>query len=198
MTHKRLAGKTALVTAAGQGIGRAAAELFASEGATVVATDINADSLRHIVGCRTQQLDVRDPAQVAAAILQAGPIDVLFNCAGYVHSGTILDCDESAWCRPAGNARARPWIDHQHVIRCRIDQGSSQPFRLRRNEGCSRRANEVHCGGFCRKRNQMQCDMSRYRRHAVPARAPHSDRGLCRCLDCVYLEATDGSFGTAR
>jgi 2-keto-3-deoxy-L-fuconate dehydrogenase len=97
MTHKRLAGKTALVTAAGQGIGRAAAELFASEGATVVATDINADSLRHLVGCRTHRLDVRDPAQVAAAISQAGPIDVLFNCAGYVHSGTILDCDESAW-----------------------------------------------------------------------------------------------------
>ena len=97
MTHKRLAGKTALVTAAGQGIGRAAAELFASEGATVVATDINADSLRHIAGCRTLRLDVRDPAQVAAAISQAGPIDVLFNCAGYVHSGTILDCDEAAW-----------------------------------------------------------------------------------------------------
>ena len=97
MTHKRLAGKTALVTAAGQGIGRAAAELFASEGATVVATDINADSLRHIAGCRTHRLDVRDPAQIAAAISQAGPIDVLFNCAGYVHSGTILDCDESAW-----------------------------------------------------------------------------------------------------
>jgi 2-keto-3-deoxy-L-fuconate dehydrogenase len=97
MTHKRLAGKTALVTAAGQGIGRAAAELFASEGATVVATDINADSLRHIAGCRTVRLDVRDPAQVAAVISQAGPIDVLFNCAGYVHSGTILECDESAW-----------------------------------------------------------------------------------------------------
>jgi 2-keto-3-deoxy-L-fuconate dehydrogenase len=97
MTHKRLAGKTALVTAAGQGIGRAAAELFASEGATVVATDINADALGHIAGCRTHRLDVRDPAQVAAAISQAGPIDVLFNCAGYVHSGTILDCDESAW-----------------------------------------------------------------------------------------------------
>src|SRR5258708_36881540 len=97
MTNKGRAGKTALVTAAGQGIGRAEADLFAWEGATVVATDINADSLRHIVGCRTHRLDVRDPAQVAAAISQAGPIDVLFNCAGYVHCGTILDCDESAW-----------------------------------------------------------------------------------------------------
>jgi 2-keto-3-deoxy-L-fuconate dehydrogenase len=97
MTRKRLAGKTALVTAAGQGIGRAAAELFASEGATVLATDINAELLTHVQGCRTHRLDVRDPAQVAAAVSQAGPIDVLLNCAGYVHSGTILDCDESAW-----------------------------------------------------------------------------------------------------
>jgi 2-keto-3-deoxy-L-fuconate dehydrogenase len=97
MTNQRLTGKTALVTAAGQGIGRATAELFASEGATVVATDINADLLTHIEGCRTHRLDVRDPVQVAAAITQAGPIDVLFNCAGLVHSGTILECDESAW-----------------------------------------------------------------------------------------------------
>jgi 2-keto-3-deoxy-L-fuconate dehydrogenase len=97
MTNKRLAGKTALVTAAGQGIGRATAELFASEGATVLATDINADLLTSIAGCRTRHLDVRDPVQIAAAIADAGPVDILFNCAGYVHAGTILDCDESAW-----------------------------------------------------------------------------------------------------
>src|SRR5579863_2755418 len=97
MTRKRLAGKTALVTAAGQGIGRATAELFASEGATVLATDINADLLAGVAGCRTRPLDVRDPATIAAAISEAGPIDILFNCAGYVHSGTILECDESAW-----------------------------------------------------------------------------------------------------
>jgi len=97
VTNKRLAGKTALVTAAGQGIGRATAELFASEGATVLATDIDADLLANIADCRTRRLDVRDPVQVAAAISEAGPIDILFNCAGYVHSGTILDCDESAW-----------------------------------------------------------------------------------------------------
>jgi 2-keto-3-deoxy-L-fuconate dehydrogenase len=94
---KRLAGKTALVTAAGQGIGRATAELFASEGATVFATDINAELLAGIAGCRTRHLDVRDPAEIAAVISQAGSIDILFNCAGYVHSGTILECDEPAW-----------------------------------------------------------------------------------------------------
>ena len=97
MTRKRLAGKTAVVTAAGQGIGRATAELFASEGATVLATDINPDLLAHMEGCRTRRLDVRDPVQVAAVISRAGSIDVLFNCAGYVHSGTILECDDSAW-----------------------------------------------------------------------------------------------------
>jgi|SRR5882724_1566942 len=97
MTHERLAGKTALVTAAGQGIGRATAELFASEGATVLATDIDADLLANVAGCRTRRLDVRDPVEIAAAISEAGPVDVLFNCAGYVHSGTILECDESAW-----------------------------------------------------------------------------------------------------
>jgi 2-dehydro-3-deoxy-L-fuconate 4-dehydrogenase len=97
MTNRRLAGKTALVTAAGQGIGRATAELFAMEGATVLATDINEGLLATIAGCRTRRLDVRDPAQIAAAISDAGQVDILFNCAGYVHSGTILDCDESAW-----------------------------------------------------------------------------------------------------
>jgi 2-keto-3-deoxy-L-fuconate dehydrogenase len=94
---KRLAGKTALVTAAGQGIGRATAELFASEGATVLATDVNDDLLAGVAGCRTRHLDVRDPVEIAAAVSEAGPIDILFNCAWYVHSGTILECDESAW-----------------------------------------------------------------------------------------------------
>ena len=97
MTKQRLAGKTALVTAAGQGIGRATAELFASEGATVLATDINADLLAGVAGCRTRRLDVRDPVEITAALSDAGPIDILFNCAGYVHSGTILECDESTW-----------------------------------------------------------------------------------------------------
>jgi 2-keto-3-deoxy-L-fuconate dehydrogenase len=97
MMNARLTGKTALVTAAGQGIGRATAELFASEGATVWATDVNEDLLAKVSGCRVRRLDVRDPGEVTAAIAEAGAVDVLFNCAGYVHSGTILECDESAW-----------------------------------------------------------------------------------------------------
>ncbi|MBB6250912.1 SDR family oxidoreductase [Nitrospirillum iridis] len=93
----RLEGKTALVTAAAQGIGRAAAELFAREGATVYATDINTDRLAEVANCVHRRLDVRDDAQVQALAAEIGTLDVLFNCAGYVHAGTILECDPAAW-----------------------------------------------------------------------------------------------------
>ena len=94
---KRLAGKTALITAAAQGIGRAAAELFASEGARVIATDINIDLLQTLEDCEIRPLDVLDPDAIKALSEALGPVHVLFNCAGYVHNGTILDCDEQAW-----------------------------------------------------------------------------------------------------
>jgi 2-keto-3-deoxy-L-fuconate dehydrogenase len=96
----RLAGKTALVTAAGQGIGRAVAEAFAREGASVIATDINESTLQelgHVAGVRTKRLDVTDRNAVEALTSQIGAINVLFNGAGFVHAGTILDCDEAAW-----------------------------------------------------------------------------------------------------
>ncbi|GAB5430906.1 MAG: SDR family oxidoreductase [Epibacterium sp.] len=96
----RLAGKTALITAAGQGIGRASAELFAAEGAKVIACDINAESLAELAevdGITALALDVTDASALARAIQDAGPLNVLFNCAGYVASGSILDCDENDW-----------------------------------------------------------------------------------------------------
>ncbi len=92
----RLAGKTALITGAGAGIGRAAAELFAAEGATVWATDRDAIA---VDGCRTARLDVLDPAAIGAVFAEAGPLDILFNCAGMVAGGTILDCSEADWSR---------------------------------------------------------------------------------------------------
>jgi len=97
MTQSRLAGKTALVTAAGQGIGRATAELFAAQGATVWATDIEQKRLAGIDGCQTRRVDVCDSVNVEACVRDIGSIDILFNCAGFVHSGTILDCDDDAW-----------------------------------------------------------------------------------------------------
>ncbi len=93
----RLAGKQALVTAAGQGIGRAAALAFAAEGAQVIATDVDAgplDSLARAAGIEPRALDVTDPAAIAALARDLGALDVLFNCAGFVHHGTILDCTE--------------------------------------------------------------------------------------------------------
>ena len=96
----RLAGKTALITAAGQGIGRATAEMFAAQGAQVFASDINDATLAElnaIEGITALKLDVTDGNAVASALETTGPLDVLFNCAGFVHSGNILECDEDAW-----------------------------------------------------------------------------------------------------
>ena len=94
---KRLAGKKALITAAGQGIGRAAAIAFAAEGATVWATDRDSASLANIENCIAREMNVLDPQEIAAVMAEAGPLDVLFNCAGYVASGTILECTEEDW-----------------------------------------------------------------------------------------------------
>jgi 2-keto-3-deoxy-L-fuconate dehydrogenase len=93
----RLAGKTALITAAGQGIGRASAELFIAEGAKVIATDRDPGLLDDLEGGSVRQLDVTDKAAIDALAGELGAVDVLFNCAGYVHNGTILECDEDAW-----------------------------------------------------------------------------------------------------
>jgi len=93
---QRLAGKTALITAAGQGIGYAAAELFAREGARVIATDIRIDALSALP-VEARKLDVRDSAAIAALAKEVGRIDVLFNCAGYVHAGSILEASEEDW-----------------------------------------------------------------------------------------------------
>jgi 2-dehydro-3-deoxy-L-fuconate 4-dehydrogenase len=91
---KRIAGKIAVVTAAGHGIGRATAAMFAREGATVIATDIDEPALSSIPNVTTRRLDVTDREAIRRAAADIGAIDVLFNCAGFVHSGTILQSTE--------------------------------------------------------------------------------------------------------
>ncbi|MDY7548265.1 SDR family oxidoreductase [Glaciimonas sp. Gout2] len=96
----RLAGKTALITAAAQGIGRATVEAFLREGAHVIATDINETLLAELStlpNCVVRKLDVTNNEEVKAIAAEFGTIDVLFNCAGFVHHGTILECDEDVW-----------------------------------------------------------------------------------------------------
>src|SRR5438105_5042253 len=93
----RLSGKTAVVTAAGQGIGRASAEAFAREGARVIATDRDPSLLASFSAGEARRLDVTDPAAILALAAGVGPIDVLFNCAGIVASGNILECSEEDW-----------------------------------------------------------------------------------------------------
>jgi 2-keto-3-deoxy-L-fuconate dehydrogenase len=95
----RLANKTAFVTAAGQGIGRATVLAFAAEGAQVIATDVNEAAVHAIASdrVRTAKLDVLHAADIADAAADAGPVDILFNCAGVVHQGTVLDATEEEW-----------------------------------------------------------------------------------------------------
>jgi 2-keto-3-deoxy-L-fuconate dehydrogenase len=94
---QRLAGKTALITAAAQGIGRATVEAFVREGARVIATDINEAQLAELTGCTARKLDVNDAGAISALAWEVGRVDILFNCAGFVDNGTILDCDDRAW-----------------------------------------------------------------------------------------------------
>lgn len=97
---ERLQGKRALITAAAQGMGRAAAEVFATEGAHVIATDIDLErleELHNIHNCEIHELDVTRPAQIQSLVTRTGAIDVLFNCAGHVADGSVLDCDQNEW-----------------------------------------------------------------------------------------------------
>jgi 2-keto-3-deoxy-L-fuconate dehydrogenase len=93
----RLAGKTAVVTAAAAGIGRATAELFAEEGARVIATDLDLEKLSTLRDCEVRQLDARDGGAIDRLASELGTVDVLFNCVGFVHAGNILECGEAAW-----------------------------------------------------------------------------------------------------
>ncbi len=97
MESERLAGKTAIVTAAGSGIGRASAEAFARAGARVIAADIDAGALKSLAGCEGHVLDVRDAQAIAEFAQRVGPANVLFNCAGMVPGGTVLSVELEKW-----------------------------------------------------------------------------------------------------
>lgn len=97
---QRLKGKTVLATASAQGIGKATALRMGMEGARVIATDVNEAVLAELngeAGIETRRLDVTDKAAIAALVAEIGQIDVLFNCAGFVHAGSILDATEEEW-----------------------------------------------------------------------------------------------------
>ena len=110
----RLAGKTAFITAAGQGIGRGTALAFAREGAQVWATDVNPKTLADLEGkdgIRTRVLDVLDEAAVVKVAAEVGQIDVMFNCAGFVAHGSILDCSNKDWDFSFNlNVRSMFWV----------------------------------------------------------------------------------------
>ena len=93
----RLKDKVCVVTAAGQGIGAATARAFAEQGATVWATDLDASKLQSLVGVKPRRLNVLDKTAIAALAEEAGPVDVLFNCAGFVHHGSVVDATDEQW-----------------------------------------------------------------------------------------------------
>ncbi|MCB5200612.1 SDR family oxidoreductase [Loktanella sp. TSTF-M6] len=129
-----LAGKTALVTAAGAGIGRASAAALAARGAHVIATDLNgdlvaalADTLPNITG---HALDVLDADAVQTLVGSVAPVDILLNCAGWVHDGTILDCDEDVWDRAFDlNAKAMYRITRA-VLPGMLDKGAGSIINI--------------------------------------------------------------------
>ena len=129
----RLKGKHVLITAAGQGIGRATALAMAQEGAQVWATDVNAELLKAYAGeanIRTARLDVLDKAAIQAFVAQAGRIDVLFNCAGFVHNGSIEQATDADWDFAFNlNARAQFWMI-QAVLPGMLAQGGGSIINM--------------------------------------------------------------------
>jgi len=133
LVHGRLAGKTALVTAAGQGIGKASAEAMAAEGARVYATDAKAGTLTIFAGranIETRVLDVLDDAAIKRTLDELPPLDVLFNCAGYVHQGTILDCTAEDWERSFRlNVRAM-FVTIKHALPRMLEHGGASIINM--------------------------------------------------------------------
>ncbi len=132
--EQSLKGKTALITAAGAGIGRASVEALAARGAQVIATDLNGDLVKKLADTSPNitgmQLDVLDAAAVQALVASVAPADILLNCAGWVHDGTILDCDDDVWDRAFDlNAKAMYRVTRS-VLPGMLDKGAGSIINI--------------------------------------------------------------------
>ena len=189
----RLAGKRAVVTAAGQGIGRATALAFAAEGASVLATDIAEDKLASLADqlIATRRLDVTEDDALAALAAELGPVDVLFNCAGFVHHGTILDALPIEWDASfAINVRSmfvmiRAFLPKMlergggaSIINMASTvssiKGDAKPLRLRCDQGGGDRSDQIGGGRFRDKRASAatRSARGRSRRRRSPTGSP--------------------------
>jgi 2-keto-3-deoxy-L-fuconate dehydrogenase len=173
---KRLEGKLALVTAAGQGIGRAIAEAFISEGAKVIATDIALDKLDGLKAAKCAKLDVLSTPDVEAfAQLVAkdfGALNVLANVAGYVHQGTVLDCSEKDWDFSfdlnvkSMHRTIKAFLPGmlKNVVGCLFDQRPAQALRLWRDQGGRDRPDQSNRRRLHHQRHPLQRHLSRHHR----------------------------------
>ena len=218
----RLDGKTILVTAAGQGIGRASALACAAEGARVIATDINADTLAALKAengaIDTRRLDVTQTADIEALAAELPALDGLFNCVGYVHNGTILDLDDEAWamsvdinvtsmvrmCRsfiPGMLERAAATgaasIVNMSSMASTV-KGVPQPRGLWHDQGGRDRADQGNRRRLCERGASLQRGLPRHGRHAIAQGANRCRTRSCAGGKGLHCPPADGAAGHDR
>ncbi len=213
----RLAGKTALITAAGQGIGRATALAMAAEGAQVHATDVNPKLVAALAGTPNitpSVLDVLDDAAVEKTIAGLPPLDVLFNCAGFVHHGTILDCTPKDWEFSFNlNVRAM-YVAIRAALPKMLEKGGGSIINMasiassikglpnRFVYGASKAAvvglTKAVAADFVHARHPLQRDRAGHRRHSVARRSHRRIRGSRRSAQGIHCAPADGTARQGR